>query len=44
MRRFLINQPALPGTVYVIHNPDANHISNVLRMKAGEEIQNSLPL
>jgi 16S rRNA (uracil1498-N3)-methyltransferase len=38
MRRFLINQPAQPGTVYVINNPDANHISNVLRMKPGDEI------
>ncbi len=38
MRRFFINQPAAPGTLYTIPHPDANHISNVLRMKTGDEI------
>lgn len=38
MRRFFIDQPVHPGTKYTIKNPDANHISNVLRMKTGDEI------
>ncbi|MEW6079180.1 MAG: 16S rRNA (uracil(1498)-N(3))-methyltransferase [Thermodesulfobacteriota bacterium] len=38
MRRFFINQPAGPGAVVVIENPDANHIVNVLRMQPGDEI------
>ncbi len=38
MRRFHIDQPARQGTLHTIKNPDANHISNVLRMKEDEEI------
>jgi 16S rRNA (uracil1498-N3)-methyltransferase len=38
MRRFFIDRPAPPGTAHTIKNPDANHISNVLRMKPGDEI------
>lgn len=36
MRRFFVDRPAGPGTVYTIENPDANHIRNVLRMKPGD--------
>ena len=38
MRRFYLNQPGIPGTVCTIHNPDANHIVHVLRMKTGADI------
>lgn len=38
MRRFFIDHPASSGSAYTIKNPDANHISNVLRMKPGDEI------
>jgi 16S rRNA (uracil1498-N3)-methyltransferase len=38
MRRFYIHQPGSSGTVYTIHDTDANHIINVLRMKTGAEI------
>ena len=38
MRRFYINRPGEPGTVYTIGNQDVNHITNVLRMKTGDDI------
>lgn len=39
MRRFLVNTSDLSGATAVVSGPDAHHITNVLRLARGDEIE-----